>query len=369
MEIRVEQEAAYKRHGPSRHIEEYYRRAAQKFGRWITRDRSGRLYAAPGDRNFWVRVADAEEFASECLQSKLSDLRPGLLAGGATLQPHEFLFLRPSRPRAESLHGAVTDTTRYSGVNRAVVQDIQIQLKSGLFERYSDRSEPSFEGIDPHSLRHLQNTELFRQGLADTIITKRFNRRSVAQSYAYDHRTLSEHLDAMDTPPESAELLEPKAREAWNLIRMGRIAGPVVNQFLEIQQKDGDAAAFSFLNAEASALHATPYGFCLNSFAVSPCPKHLECFNGCGHLVRSDDEDETRRLAELEERLAAYIARAKERPSASPGFANQLLHAEARRAGVIAALAQKPGGYVFPSGEDRHLPYPPAHSVGALRDG
>ncbi|NCA71721.1 MAG: hypothetical protein EOM91_16900 [Sphingobacteriia bacterium] len=35
--------------------------------------------------------------------------------------------------------------------------------------------------LQSHALRHLQNTELFRLGVADTIITKRFNRRSVAQ--------------------------------------------------------------------------------------------------------------------------------------------------------------------------------------------
>jgi hypothetical protein len=43
---------------------------------------------------------------------------------------------------------------------------------------------------------------LFKSGIADSIITKRYNRRSVAVSYEYDHRSLSEELELIDIPPE-----------------------------------------------------------------------------------------------------------------------------------------------------------------------
>ncbi len=356
--IRNEQVAAYQRSGPSRHVREYYRRAAEKFGRWITRDSSGRLITEPASRA-WILVSDAEAFAEACLKTKLSDLRSAELRGGGRQEAYEFLFLRPARARAEGLHGSVTDTGWYAGVSRASSQDIQLQLGGQLFARYSDPADSPFEGIDPHSLRHLQNTELFRHGLADSIITKRFNRRSVAQSYAYDHRSLKEHLEAVEAPAVVEGDLAPHAREAWSLIKKGKIRGPVVEEFLAIQKDRGDAAAYDYLNAEAGALHVTPYGFCLNSFAVAPCPKHLECFNGCGHLARSNDPAEQNRLIELKGRFEAYISRVKKSPSRAPGFANQVRHAEVRLAGVMAALAQQPGGAVFPEGEDRHLPFPP----------
>lgn len=59
------------------------------------------------------------------------------------------------------------------------------------------------------------------------------------------------------------------------MIRADRVAGPVVHEFRKIQQEFGDEAAFDYLDAEADGLHVTPYGFCINSFTVDPCPKHI----------------------------------------------------------------------------------------------
>jgi hypothetical protein len=46
------------------------------------------------------------------------------------------------------------------------------------------------------------NTELFRLGIADTIITQRFNLRSVTQSYDYDHLSLAEELNQIELKPD-----------------------------------------------------------------------------------------------------------------------------------------------------------------------
>ncbi len=70
-----------------------------------------------------------------------------------------------------------------------------MRRSASLFEKYGETDEDRALKIESHMLRHLQNTELFRLGVADTIISKRFNRRSVAQSYEYDHRSLAEELD------------------------------------------------------------------------------------------------------------------------------------------------------------------------------
>lgn len=207
---------------------------------------------------------------------------------------------RPTRK-----HDAIIDIERYFSVQSTSAKDLELQLggtEGGrLFQRYGASEKERCHSINPHSLRDLQNTELFSRGVADTVISRRYNRKGVDQSYVYDHRTLAEHLEEMepDTARLAKSMLGPKARQAFDLIRGGKIAGPVVSTFQRIQLKEGDEAAFEFLNAEAGALHFTPYGFCLNSFAASPCVKHLECFNRCGHLVRTDAPEEQQNLTEL----------------------------------------------------------------------
>ena len=306
----------------------------------------------------YVRVGEMEEYARTHLPTKVPDLRPARSAVG-WVGMEDRLFLYPGRALAEAKHDAIIDVERYFSVQTPSRQDLELQLggktQGGqLFQRYGRSEAARSYAINPHSLRHLQNTELFRLEVADTIITKRFNRRSTAQSYVYDHRTLAEHLEEME--PEKARLAEkvlaPNARKAFDLIRGGKIQGPVVEAFRRVQRDDGDEAAFEYLNAEAGALHFTPYGFCLNSFAASPCVKHLECFNGCNHLVRTQSLEEQNALETLRGRYEIHIQRLKDRPSKAPNFAAQLAHAEERLAGVRAALAKTPGQAVFESGED-----------------
>ncbi|UDU21179.1 hypothetical protein [Sinorhizobium meliloti] len=89
--------------------------------------------------------------------------------------------------------------------------------------------------LTPHALRHLQNTELFRLGVADTIITKKFNRRSVQQSQVYYHRSLPEDLADIDLPPEAEERLGDKLMQVFELISANKARGPVVDEFHRVQ--------------------------------------------------------------------------------------------------------------------------------------
>jgi hypothetical protein len=353
-ELRIEQRQLLDRYGRSRHIREYFNRAEDLYGRRLRRTIDGLPTAPERGQQHWMLVADAEAFARAHLPTKLPDWSAAPTSAGGLVQPEDFLFLYPARARAEELHGAVVDVERYFGVARTRTQDVVLQLGGRLFQRYSSPDDGPFEGLDPHSLRHLQNTELFRQGLSDAIVTKRFNRSSPAQSHVYDHRSLSEHLQAMDLPIAASEM-GPKAQQAYALIAKGKINGPIVAEFLRIQGADGDDQAFAYLNAEVGALHFTPYGFCVNSFAVNPCPKHLECFNGCGHLVRSDHPSEIQNLTKLRDRLKSFVERIEAAPQKGPHFEIHLHHAKERYDGVLAALDAQPGARVFPDGHDRHL--------------
>jgi hypothetical protein len=267
------------------------------------------------------------------------------------------LFLHPKRSLAEERNDGLCDVTRYISVNRPDPTFVSLALGSArelpsIFERYGQTDEDRALTIETHSLRHLQNTELFRLGVADTIISKRFNRRSVAQSYEYDHRSLAEELDQIDMADDLEIMLGEKATTVAKMIAAGKANGPIVDSFRQIQRSQGDAAAYEFLRAEADGFHATPYGHCLNSFTVDPCPKHLECFSGCRHLSATDLPENRSNLIRLEGKLQGAIETIKARPSNSMGWRNQLEHAEQRLKGVQTLLATPAGKSAFPDGVD-----------------
>ena len=140
------------------------------------------------------------------------------------------------------------------------------------------------------------------------------------------------------------------------MIQGGKDRGPIVDEFRRIQREQGDGVAFDYLDAETDGLHVTPYGFCLNSFTVDPCPKHLECFNGCRHLTRSMVTEEQRSLERLRDRMARTVATIEATPAAQRGIGwrNQLAHGRARLANIEIVLTTMPGEMPFPDGPDLH---------------
>lgn len=330
----------------------------------------------------YVRVAEVEKFLTSDLPTKQSDSTPIKLSVGE-LRPWELLFLMPKRALAEGREGGICDVTRHCAVGRMDPQMMTAALCSNstktLFEEYGETDEDKRLTLNPHSLRHLQNTELFRLEIADTIITKRSNRRQLAQSYDYDHRSLAEELDQIDLKPEVEIRLGEKSATVARLIKAGKAHGPIVDAFRRIQCSDGENAALSYLQAEADGFHSTPWGHCINNFTVDPCPKHLECFSGCRHLIASGLTENRQNLVQIEGRLELAVHSIEARKSKSIGvpgnklqmknqlqavagdisaritgigLENQLSHAKARLAGVRKLLATAPGQQVFPDGPD-----------------
>lgn len=144
-----------------------------------------------GSRMQWtevfLRIDEVEDYLSE-IPTKLSDRSPFRLSPIGEIKAWELMFLMPKRALAEGRNDGLCDIMRYYSVGRFSPNMMQFSLggKEGssgptLFESYCNSDEDRALTLNPHALRHLQNTELFRLGVADTIITKRFNRRSVAQ--------------------------------------------------------------------------------------------------------------------------------------------------------------------------------------------
>ncbi|MGO4159011.1 hypothetical protein [Cupriavidus sp. YAF13] len=315
---------------------------------------------APGTRMQWAQaclhVGELEAYLQAAVPTKLSDTAPLPLMSGQ-IQSWELLFLFPKRSLAEERDDGICDVTRVMAVNRPDTGFVGNALgeqagRNTLFQRYGQSAEDRGLILESHMLRHLQNTELFRLGVADTIISKRFNRRSVAQSYVYDHRSLAEELDQIELPVEVELALGEKAATVARMIQAGKASGPLVAAFLRIQADAGDEAAFGYLKAEADGFHVTPYGHCLNSFTVDPCPKHLECFTGCRHLSATNLPENRGHLVRLEGKLAAALAHAEARPASTPGRDNQIAHARTRLDGVRRLLATPEGDHPFPDGPD-----------------
>ncbi len=325
----------------------------------ILRDQYGLPYTGRGVRGKWLLISDVEDYVRNHAPTKVSDLKTFRLDNGTTMAPWEMLFLLPKRAVGAGRGDSVLDLNMTYSVGVAdevLLQDSLFsddQRRASLFASYGLTEQDRKLKILSHSLRHLQNTELFRLGVADTIITKRFNRRSVAQSYEYDHRSLAEEMDELELPGAWEEYLgDSKATTVAKLIQAGRAHGPIVEEFERILKEEGEEPALRFLAAEADGFHSTPYGHCLNSFTVDPCPKHLECFSGCLHLSATDLPENRRNLLALHGKLKIAMEAAQARPASTIGRDNQIAHAKIRLEGVERLLSTPPGRQAFPGGRD-----------------
>ncbi|RJG09054.1 hypothetical protein D3879_24910 [Pseudomonas cavernicola] len=315
----------------------------------------------PDYSNGYFLVSEVESYIRQHLPAKLSDLTM-LRTTTGKIATHEMLFLAPKRSLLEGRNGGICDLTRYIGIGTVTAGDLQMNLYdrhidgATIFQRYGQTDEDRKLTINSHTFRHLQNSELFRLGVADTIITKRFGRRSVTQSYVYDHRSLAEELQAIELPEAAQAVLGENSSMVLAMINSGKISGSLVDEFKKIQRKLGDQAAFEFLAAEADGFHTTPYGFCMNSFMVNPCPKHLECYSGCRHLSSSTLPNHRDNLARLQDQFMIAVRQIESRPSNSIGRDNQLQHAKSRLTNIQQILSSEPGSKPFADGEDLSTP-------------
>jgi len=228
-----------------------------------------------------------------------------------------------------------------------------------VFETYGSSPETWTYKITPHSLRHLMNTEYFRLNIADTIITEQFGRQSVAKSHDYEHKSLAERLKFVTLPPAALKII--RAGSAQELVAKMVVSGiaavsHIGESFRKIQAEHGDESAFLYLSANSDGFHVTPYGFCINSFSVNPCARHLKCFDGCKSFVASGRREHIVTLEGLKVKLSVMRDQARARPAKSIGRKNQISHAEKLLIGVKRALESQPLALVFPDGVDYSEP-------------
>ena len=116
-------------------------------------------------------------------------------------------------------------------------------------------------------------------------------------------------------------------------------------------------------------LHVTPYGLCVNSFVVDPCPKHLECFNGCRHLTRTkvtSERENLQKLLDISIRVEASIKTVPE-SHRNAGWQNQLQSIATRVHNIKIAMSTEPDNKPFPNGADLFMSVEP-ESRGSILD-
>lgn len=292
-----------------------------------------------------------------------SDLREFRTLAGANLDTSSLLFLTVGEALAHPLDLPLSPDVAINIPFGARLYTVLGRTKGNgtvsYFRKYGRTDGAENMSIKPHALRHLLNTELFRLNVPDTVITHQFGRSTVAQSYEYDHRSLAEHLKFVDLPT-GADATIPMGSTQELVARMV-VSGAVSDShlgktFKRIQAKEGDEAAFRYLAANSDGFHVTPYGFCTNSFSVSPCARHLKCFDNCKHFLPSGLPQHVVTLTSLKVKLIRMRDVAAAKPANTMGRRNQMAHAAQLIDGVTRALEAQPKQRIFPNGADHSAP-------------
>jgi hypothetical protein len=158
--------------------------------------------------------------------------------------------------------------------------------------------------------RHWRNTLYEITGISEIQQALAMGRANISQNTHYQHATVEEKNASLH---EFINTRNPQRRLALfkQGIREGVVYGSVAKAYGKLRGRS-PVEAEEFLETHAMAAHITPYGACAHDFSKAPCPKHLQCFDSCSHLHRTDDPNETSRLDELIERQEINIKRMNE---------------------------------------------------------
>lgn len=308
-------------------------------------------------RTSFFRKSDILNYIFNEKESKSPDLYSIKVNDGSVINSSDFLFLYPKRALIENRNNGLLAIDHYLSIgvtNRQALNCFISKISEStptIFEIYGS-DEFKTASLKSHSFRHLMNTELFRKGIADSLITKHFNRQSISQTYEYDHRSLAEKLDFNNISTINKDIDNSRTEVLINLINENKTRGPLISKYLEIQEEYGDDEAYLFLKTEADGFHTTPYGHCVNSFAVDPCPKHLECFSGCNHFMSTGLSKHKQNLINLRDKFKQELQIIEGFPSKGIGKLHQIDHIKKQILNIELILESDEGSLVFPAEND-----------------
>lgn len=216
------------------------------------------------------------------------------------LRTSDLLSIRPEgafkfNGREKNVYHILPSRTTLIEINRALGADNKFP---SIFKR---RNLTELNGdpikITSHMFRHWRNTIYDKAGMSNVQQALALGRKSLNQNNTYQHASLKEKTSIQR---DFIEFSNQKNKISFlkDSIINNDIQGPLAETFHSLILKD-ESKANEFLNTHATSVHVTPFGLCTHDYSQSPCQKHLQCWNNCSHLHRTNDPEETKRIKEL----------------------------------------------------------------------
>ncbi len=181
------------------------------------------------------------------------------------------------------------DRTRYRSLTGTQLQIIRTLIRPG------DAENP-----------YWRNTIYHLTGMSDVQQALALGRKRLDQNVYYQHTTIEENTAAhqeflaFNNHHERIDFLHTGIRDK-------RIQGTLTDSYHSLLSDKGVITAEAFLTVHATALHVTPFGGCIHDFSQAPCPKHLQCWNGCSHLHLMGTPSERANIERQAENLTTAI--------------------------------------------------------------
>lgn len=252
--------------------------------------------------------------------------------------------------RENNVFRAIPRRVTLTDINRALGADPR---SPSIFARRSlVEADGSPIRLTSHQPRHWRNTIYHLAGMSDVQQALALGRKRLEQNRFYQHTTIEEDMEShhgfltFNSYQERIDFLHSG-------IRKGDIQGALTDSYHSLLKEKGPITAEAFLTIHATALHVTPFGGCIHDFSQAPCPKHLQCWNGCSHLHLMGTPMERRNLEKQAERLTTAIAIMRDAGTGEAGSDVWLSDQEDKLNSLKSVLARGTGvgvQQVFPNG-------------------
>ena len=252
--------------------------------------------------------------------------------------------------REENVFRAIPRRVMLLDINRALGADPRF---SSVFSR---RSLFEADGkpikLTSHQPRHWRNTIYHLTGMSDVQQALALGRKRLDQNTYYQHTSVEEstaaHQDflAFNSHHERIDFLHTGIRDK-------RIQGDLTDSYHALRLGKGTTTAEAFLAVHATALHVTPFGGCIHDFSQAPCPKHLQCWNGCSHLHLMGTPSERANLEKQAKNLTKAITIMRDAGAGEAGSDVWLADQEDKLKNLKSVLARDTNAgvqRVFPNG-------------------
>jgi hypothetical protein len=273
------------------------------------------------------------------------------------------VVLKTSETLAIAFDGQFRLGGREANVFRAIprrVTLVDINRALGNDEKYpsifSRRSLTESDGapirLTSHQPRHWRNTIYHLTCMSDVQQALALGRKRLDQNVYYQHTSIEENTAAhqeflaFNSHHERIDFLHTGIRDK-------RIQGALTDSYHALLSDKGTTSAEAFLAVHATALHVTPFGGCIHDFSQAPCPKHLQCWNGCSHLHLMGTPSERANLEKQAESLTTAITIMRDAGAGEAGSDVWLADQEDKLNNLKSVLARDTNAgvqRVFPNG-------------------